>query len=59
MNAQLSFSFSWNNHRVISWLLGAIAIKLNCSGKGSDCRKDGWSCRVEKKIPYCFILVTF
>lgn len=33
----------------MSWLLGAIAIKLNCSEKGSDCRKEGWSYGVEKK----------
>lgn len=59
INAQLSFSFVWNNPRVMSWLLGAIAIKLNCSGKGSDCRKEGWSYGVEKSpVLLYFILVT-
>lgn len=44
---------------LISWLLGAIAIKLNCSGKGGDCRKEGWSCRVEKNpVLLYFTLVT-
>lgn len=41
-NAQLHLSFVLNNPRVIAWLLGAIDRKLNCSGKGSNCRKEGW-----------------